>query len=229
MGPPHCAIRMIMSSLKDNRQRLVTAALAALVAVVSAVGGYALFRVLEMRHQADLQTLLVLPEPRGIPAFTLTDQYGADFGPDRLAGKWSLLFFGFTHCPDICPGTLYDLARVTEGLEETDATLAERAQVVFVSVDPERDLPGRMRDYVAYFNPDFIAVTGPHDQLEPVTRKLGIAYRIEPHASGAERYNVDHSASVLLINPAGQLHGVFPAPHDAAAMQSDLLNLLARE
>mgnify|MGYP002063924807 CR=1 FL=1 len=83
-----------MSSLKDNRQLLVTAALAALVAVVSAVGGYALFRVLEMRQQADLQTLLVLPEPRGIPAFTLTDQYGADFGPDRLAGKWSLLFFG---------------------------------------------------------------------------------------------------------------------------------------
>ena len=72
-------------------------------------------------------------------------------------------------------------------------------------------------------------MTGPHEQLGPVTRTLGIAYRIEPHDSGAERYSVDHSASVLLLNTAGQLHGVFPAPHNAAAMQSDLLNLLMRE
>jgi len=215
--------------LKTSRQRLFTALLAALVAVVSALGGYALFKVLQLRQQAELQSLLVLPESRDIPAFTLTDQHGEPFGPQRLGGRWSLLFFGFTHCPDICPGTLFDLARVTAGLREAEPAVADRVQVVFVSVDPERDRPERMRDYVAYFDPGFTAVTGPHAQLEPLTRKLGIAYRIAPHEADAERYDVDHSASVLLINPAGRLHGVFPAPHDAAVMQSDLLNLIERE
>lgn len=215
--------------MKTNRQRLFTVLLTALVAVVSAVGGYTLFQVLQMRQLAALDTLLVLPEPRRIPAFTLTDQHGERFGPDQLGGHWSLLFFGFTHCPDICPGTLFDLARVSAGLREADAAAADRVQVVFVSVDPERDDAGRLRDYVDYFDPDFIAVTGPHQQLEPLTRTLGIAYRIEPHEPSAERYNVDHSASVLLLDPAGRLHGVFPAPHDAAVMQADLLRLIAME
>ena len=211
------------------RHRSFTVLLAALIAIVSALGGYALFRVLELRQQAELQTLLVLPEPRAIPAFTLVDQNGEAFGPERLEGRWSLLFFGFTHCPDICPGTLFDLAQVADGLAAEAGAAADRVQVVFVSVDPERDRPERLREYIAYFDPGFIAVTGPHEQLEPLTRTLGIAYRIEPHASGDERYSVDHSASVLLLSPAGDLYGVFPAPHDAAAMQADLLALLAKE
>jgi protein SCO1/2 len=229
MGPPARTFAVSQPFVKADRQRLFTVLLAAFVAVVSAVGGYALFTVLQMRQQAELQSLLVLPEARDIPSFTLIDQNGAPFGPPRLAGRWSLLFFGFTHCPDICPGTLFDLARVTRGLREAGDAVAERVQVVFVSVDPERDDPARLRDYVAYFDPDFTAVTGPHEQLEPLTRTLGIAYRIEPHDAGAERYEVDHSASVLLIDPAGRLHGVFPAPHDAAVMQSDLLALIATE
>lgn len=102
-------------------------------------------------------------------------------------------------------------------------------QVVFVSVDPERDTPARLADYIAFFDPSFEAVTGPHERLEPLTRKLGIAYRIAPHESDAERYDVDHSASLLLMDPQGRLHGVFPAPHDLAALQYDLVQLLARE
>ncbi|MEJ2383919.1 MAG: SCO family protein [Xanthomonadales bacterium] len=215
--------------MKSNRQRLITVLLAVVVAAVSAVGGYALFRVLDLRQNAELQALLVLPEPRAVPAFALTDQYGEPFGPQRLDGRWSLLFFGFTHCPDICPGTLFELARVTEGLKQAGDGVADRVQVVFVSVDPERDRPERLRDYIDYFDPAFIAVTGTHEALEPLTRKLGIAYRIEPHAEGAAQYSVDHSASVLLLDPAGRLHGVFPAPHDAAAIEADLLNLIERE
>lgn len=215
--------------MKTTEHRSFTALLVVLIAAVSALGGFALFRVLEFRGQAELQSLLVLPEPRAIPAFSLTDQHGEAFGPERLGGRWSLLFFGFTHCPDICPGTLFDLAKVRKGLLASDGEAANRVQVVFVSVDPERDHPERLRDYISYFDPEFVAVTGPHEALEPLTRKLGIAYRIEPHESGDERYGVDHSASVLLLSPAGDLYGVFPAPHDATTMQSDLLSLLARE
>jgi protein SCO1/2 len=206
----------------------MTALLAASLAVVSAVGGYSLWQVLHLRSQAELQALLVLPEPRELPAFHLADQQGAPFGPERLAGKWSLLFFGFTHCPDICPTTLFDLKQVSEGLRAAVAAADDRFQVVFVSVDPERDGPERLREYVAYFDPSFIAVTGPHEELRPLTRQAGIAYRIEDHEAGAEQYGVDHSASLLLTSPDGRVYGVFPAPHDPAAMQSDLLTLLGQ-
>lgn len=164
----------------------------------------------------------MLPEPREIPGFELVDQFGRPFDNERLRGQWSLLFFGFTHCPDVCPSALYDLQRLSAELAEGGGPLH---QVVFVSVDPERDDPDRLKDYTAYFDPDFVAVTGPHEQLLPLTRKLGIAYRIEDHAEGDQHYAVDHSASVLLMDPEGRLHGVFPAPLDVARMAAAMREL----
>ena len=196
--------------------------LAAFVALLSGVAGYSLWQLTELRQQAEPAALIVLPEPRGVPAFTLTDHDGQAFGNERLLDRWSLLFFGFTHCPDVCPSTLYDLHQLNKQLSEALGGHPAGHQVVFVSVDPERDTPAQLRDYVTYFDPAFVAVTGEHDQLQPLTRKLGIAYRIEEHAEGETQYNVDHSASILLLNPQGLLHGVFPAPHDVAAMTADL-------
>jgi protein SCO1/2 len=215
--------------LSTHRQHVLTTLLAVVLAGVSAVGGYALYQVLQYRQQPEPQALLVLPEPRSVPVFELTDQHGTAFGPDRLAGRWSLWFFGFTHCPDICPGTLFDLKHVSDGLRTAAPDGAEGLQVIFVSVDPERDRPERLRAYLDYFDPGFVALTGPHDRLEPLTRALGIAYRIEPHEAGAASYAVDHSASVLLTAPDGRLYGVFPAPHDAALIQADLIHLLEGE
>ena len=194
-----------------------------LVAAISAVTGTLVWKAVDSRSSGEQPALLVLPEPREIPVFELIDQDGKAFGPDRLRGQWSLLFFGFTHCPDICPGTLFDLANLQAQLENEDAAMHH--QVVFVSVDPERDSPGRLGDYVRHFSSDFTGVTGEHDQLLPLTRKLGIAYRIAEHAEGAAQYSVDHSASVLLMDPEGRLHGVFPAPHDVAEMADALTRL----
>jgi protein SCO1/2 len=195
-----------------------------LVAFLSAGAGLALWQASQATAPADQPALLVLPEPREIPPFELVDHEGRAFGPARLQGSWSLLFFGFTHCPDICPGALYDLHLLDEMLVDAHGRGAH--QVLFVSVDPERDTPERLKDYVRYFDPDFAAVTGEHEQLEPLTRKLGIAYRIEEHEAGADAYNVDHSASILLMDPQGRLHGVFPAPHDVAAMAQSMQPLL---
>ena len=193
------------------------------VAATSALAGYVAWNATQNREPAAQPALLELPQSRAIPDFTLTDQDGEAFGPERLSGKWSLLFFGFTHCPDVCPGALYDLQRLGERLDAGKPVPPQ--QVVFFSVDPERDSPQRLKDYVAYFDPDFVAVTGEHETLEPLTRSLGIAYRIEPHTAGTEAYSVDHSASILLVNPQGRLHGVFPAPHDVPAMESALRRL----
>ena len=194
-----------------------------LVALISAVTGALVWKATEQRGSGDQPALLVLPEPRDIPAFQLVDQDGRPWGAEQLSGNWSLLFFGFTHCPDICPGTLFDLQQLQEQLEESQPNL--RHQVVFVPVDPERDTPERLKEYVHYFSPEFTGVTGSHDELLPLTRKLGIAYRIADHDDGAAGYNVDHSASVLLMDPEGRLHGVFPAPHDVARMAAELERL----
>lgn len=196
-----------------------------LVALFSGVAGALVWQATQAPRPAEQPALLVLPEPRAIPEFMLVDQDGAPFGPDGLQNKWSLLFFGFTHCPDVCPGTLFDLQQLHQRLSE-GASADAAHQVVFVSVDPERDDPARLKEYTAYFDPDFIAVTGAHEQLEPLTRKLGIAYRIGSHEPGATDYSVDHSASVLLMNPAGRLHGVFPAPLNVADMYAALRDLI---
>jgi protein SCO1/2 len=132
------------------------------------------------------------------------------------------MFFGYTHCPDVCPSTLYDLKLVHEKLEQLTGDGAPGHQVLFVSVDPERDTPEQLGQYVNYFHPDFIGVTGPQEQLAPLTMQLGIAYRIEDHEADSPQYNVDHSVSVLLTDPQGRLHGVFPAPHDADKMAGEL-------
>lgn len=194
-----------------------------LVAALSAAAGVLVFQSMDQRAAPGEQpALLVLPEPREVPDFELTDQFGQPFGPDRLRGRWSLMFFGFTHCPDVCPSSLYDLQRLSA---ELAANGDPEHQVVFVSVDPERDSPDRLRGYTAYFDPDFIAVTGPHEQLVPLTRKLGIAYRIEEHEDGVTAYTVDHSASVLLMDPEGRLYGVFPAPLDVERMTDQMRRL----
>ncbi len=196
--------------------------LAILVGSISALAGISFWKVMQGPPQASDATLLLLPEPRVIADFSLVDDDGQPFSLERLKGQWSLLFFGFTHCPDVCPSALYDLAQVRKTLARNDPEKTNDLQVLFVSVDPERDTPRQLNQYVNYFDPEFIGVTGPEAQLAPLTLQLGIAYRIEDHEPGSQQYNVDHSASILLMNPDGQLHGVFPAPHQSDSMAAEI-------
>ena len=199
--------------------------LATVVALLSATAGFSLWQLQQIRSAPTFAALKVLPEPRVLADFDLVDQAGQPFSLERLRGKWSLLFFGFTYCPDICPGTLYDLARVHQALNEAEQELEEH-QIALVSVDPERDTPARMAEYVSFFDPDFLGITGEPKQISPLALRIGVAYRIEPHEPGSQSYAVDHSASVFLIDPQSRLHGVFPAPHDPELMIRDLLTVL---
>ena len=205
---------------KNSNFRLIV--LAMFVGLLSAVAGISLWKVMQGPPQPSNAALMVLPEPRVIADFALVDDAGAPFMLDNLRGHWSLMFFGYTHCPDVCPSTLYDLKLVHEKLEQLNGDGAPGHQVLFVSVDPERDTPEQLGQYVSYFHPDFIGVTGAQEQLAPLTMQLGIAYRIEDHEAGSTQYNVDHSVSVLLMDPQGRLHGVFPAPHDADKIAGEL-------
>jgi protein SCO1/2 len=176
------------------------------IGIVSAATGFALWNVTQGSRQPPSSTLLLLPEPRAIEAFDLTDHRGRPFTLDNLRGRWSLIFFGFTNCPDVCPGALYDLD-------------------LFVSVDPERDSAEKLSQYLGHFNPGFVGATGSEDQLMQLTRQLGIPYQVEAHEPGAAKYAVYHSASILLTDTQGRLCGAFPAPHDAGKMIENLADL----
>ena len=158
--------------------------------------------------------LYLLETPRNIGEFDLIDHHGNPFNPGRLEGQWTLVFFGFTHCPDICPTTMTFLNTFLESLEGTEA---EDPQVVIVSVDPARDTVQQLADYMPYFNPDFTGVTGEFLDIHRFATKLNTPFRKVMDEDGS--YKVDHSSNIVLINPRGDYHGFFRAPLDLAKMK----------
>ena len=157
----------------------------------------------------DIQGLL-WPDPKLIGPFRITRDDGSTTGPELLHGSWSLLFFGYTNCPDICPLTLSVLGQAYPALQA--AAAGAKVQVIFVSVDPGRDSTQRIAEYVHYFNPAFIGLGGPEAQLGSLARQFGVAYfSNQPAADGT--YAVDHSAAIFVVDPAGRFVGVLSAPH----------------
>jgi protein SCO1/2 len=163
-----------------------------------------------------------LPEPRPLPDIELVDTAGRPFGVADLRGEFSLLFFGFTHCPDICPLTLQVLAAARDRLSDATAP-----RVVFVSVDPYRDTPERIRDYLANFDPDFVGVTGSDEALAPWIQALGVT--VHKNERDGEHYNVTHNGTIYVINPDAELIGIFGGTsHEAETVATDFARLRAR-
>lgn len=187
--------------------------------------------LLVQQQQADkpkplpnFERVILLPTPRIISDFTLTDEAGQDFSNEELKGQWNLLFFGFTHCPDICPTTLLTLKTVRQRLEAQQQW--PNLRVIMVTVDPERDTPERLSPYVRYFHPEFKGVTGATDTLTEFAKELGILF-IKNEADADGYYDVDHSVSMILVNPQGNYAGVITAPHEAKSLEADLAMLAA--
>ena len=167
---------------------------------------------------AEPKTALVMPARNALPEFELLDPLRNTVNRDTFLDQWSLLFFGFTHCPDICPLTLQTLAAAQRELAA--AGQQPLPQIVLVSVDPERDTPELIGQYVAHFGDGNLGVTGSLDELKKLTSALGIYFQKQP--GDGESYAVDHSAAVLLINPNGEFHALFSGPHVAANYVHDL-------
>jgi protein SCO1/2 len=193
--------------------------------VAAAVGAWLSFRISTPPPQPATAT--VLPAPGALPEFSLQDQRGRPVGRDDFLGQWSLVFFGFTHCPDICPMTLQVLASVREQLSNQGFKPLPR--IVLVSVDPERDTPEAIGQYVDYFGEDNVGITGSIEELRKLTGGLGIYFEKSPLEFDAtnENYSVDHSAVVLVINPRGQFHALFSAPHTIENFTNDLPLIMA--
>ena len=157
-------------------------------------------------------------EYRQLQPFSLVDQHGQSFDQRNLRGKWSLLFFGYLSCPDVCPMTMHELDLFWRLLEDEAGAPPPDLQVVFVSVDPARDTPARMRDYIAHFNPAFRGATAAPTDLDRLTRQLGVGYRIEPETTPGN-YLVAHSSALFLVDPLGRPVATFSQPHYAATLQ----------
>ncbi len=166
-----------------------------------------------------------LRAPRPLPEFELLSHSGQVFNKESLNGNWSILFFGFTNCPDVCPTTLSTLNRVVDGIA---ARGNRQPRVIFVSVDPMRDNVEKMAAYVPYFNADFIGLTGDLASVQALTRELGVAVSYAPIASPVadgeqQDYTVDHSTALFLVDPDGRLSGIFGAPHITEQIVDDYL------
>lgn len=197
----------------------------AVVAVLALVIGFSLSWYLARNEPVKLESGTWFGEQaRALPAFELVDHGNRKLTRDSLAGKWSLLFFGFTHCPDICPTTLQTLKQMRQSIDDPDVSAA--VQVIFVSVDPERDTPKILGDYVGYFDPEFIGATATMDRLRPLTRSLGIAHEIRNRSGDSLDYDVDHSAAIVLVNPEAEFAGLFGAPQNAEAMARDMTRIV---
>ncbi|MDX1491375.1 MAG: SCO family protein [Pseudohongiellaceae bacterium] len=168
---------------------------------------------------------LVYDEPVNLQPFSLLDHNGQRFSNDSLRGQWSLIFFGFTNCPDICPLTLTELRQFYLALG--DGPMAEDTRVIMVSVDPIRDTTEALAQYMENFHETFLGVNGEYSDIEAFARQLYIAHTPPPVSSDdhsghdmgeMENYDIDHSGNVLIINPEGQYIGFF----DAAIQDAEL-------
>jgi protein SCO1/2 len=201
-----------------NAKRLIILVVAAFAV---AAGTWTSYRLLSPPPEPKAAT--VLPAPVELPEFALLDQDGRVVGRDVFAGQWDLVFFGFTHCPDICPMTLQVLASAKRRLAQAGQDPLPR--IVLVSVDPERDTPESMRQYVDYFGDGNLGITGDLAEIRKLTDGLGIFFSKVSRDDG--NYTVDHSAVVLLVNPRGEFHALFGSPHEAGTYVHDLPIILA--
>lgn len=195
-------------------QLTIIGAVALMVGLIAAVW-------LQQPATVAIQSGTLLQTPRSLGDFNAIDENGAPVTLAQLKGHWTLIFPGFTHCPDVCPTTLAMLAQVDKRLGKN----AENLRVDFLSVDPDRDTPAKLKSYAQAFDPSFGAMTAPEPELQKMARMLGIAYAKIPGKADGD-YTMDHSSALILIDPQARIAGYLTPPFDADRLTSDLRTIL---
>lgn len=194
-----------------------------LLCVIALIVGMMVARVVRSPEISteQLQQLgaIVKQQSTKLDDFSLIDHQGRPFDNRRLQGKWSLVFFGYTYCPDVCPTTMALLSQLEQELQGSIAE--DNTQYILASVDPERDTPEKLAEYVTHFNTDFIGVTGEVASMFEFARNLNSMFAKAP-IDDSGSYLVDHSMSIAIINPAGEHHGFLRGPHNVANMNQAL-------
>ena len=199
---------------------------AALAAGLGLLAAWQLFGRGGETKAPQLDAVTLLPQPRELPAFNLRQSDGTPLVAGELAGHWTLVFLGFTFCPDVCPTTLAELAQAQKQWEALPEST--RPRVLFVSVDPERDTPGKTGEYAHAFHPDTLAATADVPALEKFATSLGFVFMKAPGANfehNPQDYSVDHSAHIAVLDPQGRLAGLIRPPLQPQAIAADLITL----
>ena len=200
----------------------VTILIAALAAALGLWAAQHYFGKPDQAKWPQTQAVRLFDPPRELPAFSLRQSDGTPLVPGELKGHWTLVFLGFTHCPDICPTTLATMAQA----QKQWAAIPEstRPRVLFVSVDPERDTPDRIGEYAHAFHRDTLAATADVPALENFARSLSMVFARVPPEEGApaDQYSVDHSAAMAVLDPQGRMSGLIQPPLDAKAIAADM-------
>lgn len=175
-----------------------------------------------------LLSLLLVASVKAEPVggdFSLVDHHGSTFKLEQLRGKVVLLFFGYTYCPDICPTELAGIASLLNSLEGSE----EKVQALFVSVDPERDTPEKLKAYVSFFSSELIGLTGTAEQIDSVTKQYHVQASIYRADENSERYSVDHSANLYVIDQQGKLASIVPYGFPINHVKSILTALMSKQ
>jgi protein SCO1/2 len=197
-----------------------------LFAIVAFVVGLVVARSLFAPRAVALpvtENATVFEVPRAVATFDLVDQDGRPFGAGALRDHWTVVFFGFTHCPDVCPATLAILKQMRGQLG--DLPDAQRPRVLFVTVDPERDTPERLRDYVRFFDPSFGAATGTVDGVQQAANAFAVPFVKVPLPDGG--YTMDHGAGLFVVGPDGNVVAYSSPPFKADMLGRDYRKVLA--
>jgi len=209
-----------MSDLKENSKSnsILLISVAILSLVVGVWVSQKLFTASVVAVPKNLEATL-LDKSKPLTNFNLIDHDNAQFNLASLQNNWSFLFFGYTHCPDVCPLAMQVMRKVWLAPELKAKT---NLKMIFVSVDPDRDTPAILKSYAQYYNPAFIGVTGNADEIDKLTRQIGILYGFdEPNKNGD--YNVSHSGQIILIDPKGNMRAVFSPPLNPASIVKDFV------
>ncbi|MBS0359284.1 MAG: SCO family protein [Proteobacteria bacterium] len=175
-------------------------------------------------HKEEKPIILatVLDHPRAINPFRLEEANQKSFTQENLKGHWTMLFFGFTSCPHLCPTTMTELNNMVRLLEKEKVKTVP--QVIMITVDPEKDTPAKMKEYASVFNPNFIGLSGDKGQIETMTRELGVVYLKVANSGNM----FDHSGTIMLFNPNGELVALFTAPHQAKVLAQDFETIVKK-
>ncbi len=166
------------------------------------------------------ETLLIYPKKNPVFDFTLIDHLGNKFNAEHFKGRWNLIFSGYTNCPDVCPNTLNQMTQMYQLMEPSTR---DKFQIIFLSVDPLRDTPEHLKQYLDYFHQDFIGISGEKSQIDGLIKSLGGIYTINQQEG--EYYTVDHSARIFIVGPKAERYGIL----DAMAVKSKNKNQLVND
>ena len=200
-----------------------------LAAIVALILGLTVNRVLSGKGQGDQTALIdagviLLPQSRKLPDLTMTNQDGQPVVVSELKDKWTVLFFGYTFCPDICPTTLAQLRQIKSELPKD---VLANLRVVLISVDPNRDTPAQLKQYLGYFDKEFIGLTASVADIQKLANAVSIPFI--PSDTSKPNYTVDHSGNLALLGPDGTQRGFIRAPLNNQKLVAQLPGLLNRK